>query len=64
MRGCVTGGSTSNMYGMVLARYKTAPETKTKGSSCVPPLVCFASEDVSQGFVLGLIFIDVIKAMF
>lgn len=38
------GGSTSNMYGMVLARYKKVPEVKTKGVAGLPPLVCFTSE--------------------
>jgi len=38
------GGSMSNMYGMVLARYKKAPEVKEKGVNHLPPLVCFTSE--------------------
>ncbi|XP_069672798.1 acidic amino acid decarboxylase GADL1-like [Periplaneta americana] len=38
------GGSISNMYGMVLARYKAVPECKTKGLSGQPPLVAFTSE--------------------
>ncbi|XP_012222395.1 cysteine sulfinic acid decarboxylase [Linepithema humile] len=39
------GGTISNMYGMVLARYKKAPEVKKKGVNHLPPLVCFTSED-------------------
>lgn len=42
------GGSMSNMYGMVLARYKAIPDSKVKGLSGLPPLVVFASEDVSH----------------
>ncbi|XP_076651494.1 cysteine sulfinic acid decarboxylase [Halictus rubicundus] len=38
------GGSISNMYGMVAARYKMFPEVKTKGLTGLPPLVCFTSE--------------------
>jgi hypothetical protein len=38
----------SNMYGMVLARYKAVPNSKTKGLSGLPPLVVFTSEDVSH----------------
>ena len=37
----------SNMYGMVLARYKKFPQVKTKGLSSLPPLVVFTSADVS-----------------
>ncbi|KZC11083.1 PREDICTED: cysteine sulfinic acid decarboxylase-like [Dufourea novaeangliae] len=38
------GGSMSNMYGMVIARFKMFPEIKTKGLAGLPPLVCFTSE--------------------
>ncbi|KOC59160.1 Glutamate decarboxylase 1 [Habropoda laboriosa] len=38
------GGSVSNMYGMVMARYKAVPEVKTKGLAGLPPLACFTSE--------------------
>lgn len=41
----------SNMYGMVLARYKAIPDSKTKGLSGLPPLVVFTSEDVSSEVV-------------
>ncbi|XP_055389886.1 cysteine sulfinic acid decarboxylase [Condylostylus longicornis] len=39
------GGSISNMYSIVLARYKKFPETKTKGLFGLPPLVIFTSEE-------------------
>jgi len=38
------GGSIANMYGMMLARYKKAPEIKEQGVNHLPPLVCFTSE--------------------
>ncbi|XP_015110026.1 cysteine sulfinic acid decarboxylase [Diachasma alloeum] len=38
------GGSISNMYGMILARYKRMPQVKTKGLSGLPPLALFSSE--------------------
>ncbi|XP_063929442.1 acidic amino acid decarboxylase GADL1 isoform X2 [Zophobas morio] len=38
------GGSISNMYGMILARYRRFPETKTKGLHGLPVLVAFTSE--------------------
>ncbi|KAK0086291.1 hypothetical protein PV325_003437 [Microctonus aethiopoides] len=38
------GGSMSNMYGIVLARYSQMPEIKTKGLSGLPPLAMFSSE--------------------
>ncbi|PSN40570.1 Cysteine sulfinic acid decarboxylase, partial [Blattella germanica] len=44
-RAAELGGSMSNMYGMVLARYKAVPDSKTKGLFGIPPLVAFASED-------------------
>lgn len=39
------GGSISNMYGIVLARYKKFPEAKTKGICSMKPLVLFTSQD-------------------
>lgn len=39
------GGSTSNIYGMVVARYHKFPQIKTKGTSGLPPLAVFTSED-------------------
>ncbi|KAK1122584.1 hypothetical protein K0M31_009029 [Melipona bicolor] len=38
------GGSLSNMYGMVMARYKMIPDVKRKGLAGLPQLVCFTSE--------------------
>jgi hypothetical protein len=43
----------SNMYGMVLARYKAVPDSKMKGLSGLPPLVAFTSEDVSHVHILS-----------
>ena len=42
------GGSISNMYGMILARYRRFPETKTKGLHGLPVLVAFTSEAASH----------------
>lgn len=39
------GGSSSNMYGLVLARYKRIPTVKTTGMFGIRPLVLFTSED-------------------
>lgn len=39
------GGSISNMYGMVLARYRYFPESKRTGMTACPPLAYFTSED-------------------
>ncbi|CAB0033009.1 unnamed protein product [Trichogramma brassicae] len=47
------GGSMSNMYGIVLARYKRFPEIKTKGMSVVPPLAIFTSEDGHYSMTKG-----------
>ena len=52
------GGSVSNMYGMVLARYKAIPDSKTKGLSGLPPLVVFTSEDVSSEVVTTVCSIE------
>lgn len=41
------GGSMSNMYGMVLARFKKFPEVKTKGVASLGHLVAFTSQEVS-----------------
>ncbi len=41
------GGSISNMYGMVLARFKKFPEVKTKGVAGLGHLVAFTSQEVS-----------------
>ncbi|EDV97375.1 cysteine sulfinic acid decarboxylase [Drosophila grimshawi] len=39
------GGSTANMYGLVLARYKRLPHVKSTGMFGLRPLVIFTSED-------------------
>uniref|UniRef100_A0A8C7LKG9 Glutamate decarboxylase 1b n=1 Tax=Oncorhynchus kisutch TaxID=8019 RepID=A0A8C7LKG9_ONCKI len=39
-----TGGAISNMYSVMIARYKYFPEVKTKGMSAAPRLVLFTSE--------------------
>ena len=41
------GGSMSNMYGLVLARYFNTPESKVKGILSLPQMAIFCSEDVS-----------------
>ncbi|RXM98754.1 Glutamate decarboxylase 1 [Acipenser ruthenus] len=38
------GGSISNLYSVLVARYYRFPEAKTKGMACVPRLVLFTSE--------------------
>lgn len=43
---CPAGGAISNMYAMLLARYKMFPEVKEKGMAAVPRLVAFTSEHV------------------
>ncbi|OAD51941.1 Glutamate decarboxylase 1 [Eufriesea mexicana] len=47
------GGSISNMYGMVLARYKKIPDVKTKGLAGLAPLVCFTSQAGHYSFTKG-----------
>lgn len=42
-----TGGAISNMYSVMVARYKYFPDVKTKGMSAAPRLVLFTSEHVS-----------------
>ncbi|XP_034109224.1 cysteine sulfinic acid decarboxylase [Drosophila albomicans] len=39
------GGSSSNMYGLVLARYKRYPDVKSTGMFGLRPLAIFTSED-------------------
>ncbi|XP_064149281.1 glutamate decarboxylase 1-like [Loxodonta africana] len=38
------GGSISNLYGILVARYKQYPEIKTKGMTALPHIVLFVSE--------------------
>ncbi|XP_066596038.1 acidic amino acid decarboxylase GADL1 [Prorops nasuta] len=47
------GGSMSNMYAMVLARFRVLPDIKQKGLSGQPPLVCFSSEGGHYSIVKG-----------
>uniref|UniRef100_A0A3B4ALS2 Glutamate decarboxylase 2 n=1 Tax=Periophthalmus magnuspinnatus TaxID=409849 RepID=A0A3B4ALS2_9GOBI len=42
--GIFSPGAISNMYAMLLARFKMFPEVKEKGMSCIPKLVAFTSE--------------------
>ena len=42
------GGSISNLYGLMLARYNKFPESKWKGIQSLPQMVIFCSEDVSN----------------
>lgn len=49
------GGAISNMYAMLLARYKMFPEVKEKGMSAVPKLAAFTSENV-RTFISHLLF--------
>lgn len=46
------GGAISNMYSVMIARYKFFPEVKTKGMAAAPRLVLFTSEHV--GITLSL----------
>uniref|UniRef100_A0A674AEJ1 Glutamate decarboxylase 1b n=1 Tax=Salmo trutta TaxID=8032 RepID=A0A674AEJ1_SALTR len=46
-----TGGAISNMYSVMIARYKYFPEVKTKGMSAAPRLVLFTSEHVCHLFM-------------
>ncbi|XP_014488839.1 PREDICTED: cysteine sulfinic acid decarboxylase [Dinoponera quadriceps] len=47
------GGSISNMYGMVLARYKLLPGVKKTGLGGFPPLACFSSESGHYSIMKG-----------
>ena len=40
------GGSISNMYGMMCARYHHFPETKKKGCRHLPQMIFFTSSEV------------------
>lgn len=40
------GGSISNLYGLLLARFKRFPGTKTKGITNLPQMALFCSEQV------------------
>ncbi|XP_036326244.1 cysteine sulfinic acid decarboxylase-like [Rhagoletis pomonella] len=45
------GGSMSNMYGLVLARYSRHPDIKTAGMFGMRPLVLFTSEESHYSFI-------------
>ncbi|XP_065343083.1 cysteine sulfinic acid decarboxylase-like [Cloeon dipterum] len=47
------GGSMSNMYGLVLARYRMFPDVKLDGLAGLPPLVVFTSEDAHYSTLKG-----------
>ncbi|KAF4530577.1 hypothetical protein B566_EDAN006783, partial [Ephemera danica] len=47
------GGSISNMYALVLARYKMVPQVKTEGVCGEAPLVAFTSEDAHYSMLKG-----------
>ena len=42
------GGAISNMYSVMIARYKFFPEVKTKGMAAAPRLILFTSEHVRR----------------
>lgn len=44
------GGAISNMYGVMIARYKFFPVVKTKGMAAAPRLILFTSEHVGLPF--------------
>ena len=41
------GGSISNLYGLLLARFRKFPETKFKGIASLPQMALFCSEQVN-----------------
>ncbi len=43
------GGSISNLYALLLARFKQFPESRNAGSYGLPKMVLFCSEQVSVG---------------
>ena len=43
------GGSISNLYGLLAARYRRFPESKEKGSLNLPQTTVFTSEEVTSG---------------
>uniref|UniRef100_A0A671QQY0 Glutamate decarboxylase 1 n=1 Tax=Sinocyclocheilus anshuiensis TaxID=1608454 RepID=A0A671QQY0_9TELE len=48
------GGAISNMYSVMVARYKHYPEVKIKGMAAAPRLVLFTSEHVGHLLMLSL----------
>lgn len=53
------GGSMSNMYGMIAARFKCMPNIKKTGNWNQKPLVAFTSEDVSLNEIKILFIIKI-----
>lgn len=49
------GGAISNLYAMLIARFKMFPEVKEKGMAAIPRLVAFTSEQVGLYFILCII---------
>ncbi|XP_014260530.1 cysteine sulfinic acid decarboxylase [Cimex lectularius] len=47
------GGSLSNMYGIVLARYQKCPNVKKSGIAGMKPFVVFTSKDAHYSFTKG-----------
>lgn len=47
------GGSVSNMYGIVAARYQAFPQVKTEGMRALPPLAVFTSDDSHYSMTKG-----------
>uniref|UniRef100_A0A672T821 Glutamate decarboxylase 1b n=1 Tax=Sinocyclocheilus grahami TaxID=75366 RepID=A0A672T821_SINGR len=50
----IIGGAISNMYSVMVARYKHYPEVKIKGMAAAPRLVLFTSERVGHLLALCL----------
>lgn len=44
------GGTISNLYSILLARYHFYPEVKTKGMGVLPQLALFTSEHVTTPY--------------
>lgn len=53
------GGAISNMYAMLIARFKMFPEVKEKGMAAIPRLVAFTSEHVGVS-VLNCLLISLL----
>ncbi|GAA6076844.1 glutamate decarboxylase 1-like, partial, partial [Tachysurus ichikawai] len=53
------GGAISNMYSVMIARYKYFPEVKTKGMSAAPRLILFTSEHVRNQLSQSLYLIQI-----
>uniref|UniRef100_A0A673NFA8 Glutamate decarboxylase 1 n=2 Tax=Sinocyclocheilus rhinocerous TaxID=307959 RepID=A0A673NFA8_9TELE len=48
------GGAISNMYSVMVARYKHYPEVKIKGMAAAPRLVLFTSEHVALNVIINV----------